>query len=155
MKNGPAASELRRDAHDCIMVPIPMDRPNTRMRAIFAPEGKLRLGIVVVCTHCRKAHPTNVACRRARDRQGKSLRDGLRPPLTGTARGGQRKPDRGEEMITTRSNEEMKMIGKSLRDGLRPALTGTARGGQRKSDRGEEMITTRSNEEMKMIEDQP
>ena len=70
MKNGPAASELRRDAHDCIMVPIPMDRPNTRMRAIFAPEGKLRLGIVVVCTHCRKAQPTNVACRRAPDRQG-------------------------------------------------------------------------------------
>ena len=41
MKNGPAASELRRDAHDCIMVPILTDRPNTRMRAIFAPDGEL------------------------------------------------------------------------------------------------------------------
>ena len=34
-------SELRRDAHDCIMVPILTDRPNTRMRAIFAPDGEL------------------------------------------------------------------------------------------------------------------
>jgi hypothetical protein len=29
--------------------------------------------------------------------KGKSLRDGLRPPLTVTARGGQRKPGRAEE----------------------------------------------------------
>lgn len=32
LKNGPAAPELRRDAHDCIMVAILTDQPNTRLR---------------------------------------------------------------------------------------------------------------------------
>jgi hypothetical protein len=42
--------------------------------------------------------------------KGQSLRDGLRSPLTVTVRGGQRKASRGEEMIATWSNEEMKTI---------------------------------------------
>jgi hypothetical protein len=39
--------------------------------------------------------------------KGKSLRDGIRPPLTATVRGGQGKPDRDEEMIVRWSNKEM------------------------------------------------
>jgi hypothetical protein len=43
--------------------------------------------------------------------KGKPLRDGLRPPLTVTARGGQSKLGRDEEMIATwGSNEEMERI---------------------------------------------
>jgi hypothetical protein len=61
LKNGPAAPELRRDAHDCIMVSIRTDRPNTRLwRDLHVPE-RTPLGIVVVCWYCRKARPTNAA----------------------------------------------------------------------------------------------
>jgi hypothetical protein len=39
--------------------------------------------------------------------KGKSLRDGLRPPLTVTARGGQSNLGRDEEMVVSWSNKEM------------------------------------------------
>ena len=39
--------------------------------------------------------------------KGKSLRDGLRPPLTAAARSGQRKLGWDEEMVAVRSNKEM------------------------------------------------
>jgi hypothetical protein len=39
--------------------------------------------------------------------KGKSLRDGLQPPLTVTARGGQSKSGRDEEMVAGWSNKEM------------------------------------------------
>jgi hypothetical protein len=59
------------DAHDCIMVPILTDRPNTRLwrdlRPLTASSPR----------NCRRlparqesSCPTNAACRRARDRQG-------------------------------------------------------------------------------------
>src|SRR5262249_49009193 len=41
LKNGPAAPELRRDAHDCIMVVILTDQPNTRLRGKSAPDREL------------------------------------------------------------------------------------------------------------------
>jgi hypothetical protein len=47
LKNGPAAPELRRDAHDCIMVAILRDQPNTRLRG-SAREPQAPLGIVIV-----------------------------------------------------------------------------------------------------------
>ena len=40
MKNESAA-RVAADACNCIMVPILTDRPNTRMRAIFAPDSEL------------------------------------------------------------------------------------------------------------------
>ena len=40
--------------------------------------------------------------------KGKSLRDGLRPPLTATPRNGQPKLGRDEEMVAWRSNKEMR-----------------------------------------------
>jgi hypothetical protein len=42
--------------------------------------------------------------------KGKSLRDGLRPPLTVTARGGQVNSGRDEEMVANWSNKEMEKI---------------------------------------------
>jgi len=38
---GPLPRSFAADAYDCIMVPILTDRPNTRMRAIFAPDSEL------------------------------------------------------------------------------------------------------------------
>jgi hypothetical protein len=37
---GPLPRIFPADAYDCIMVPILTDRPNTRMRAIFAPDSE-------------------------------------------------------------------------------------------------------------------
>jgi hypothetical protein len=42
--------------------------------------------------------------------KGKSLRDGLQPPLTVTARVGQSKSGRDEEMVAGWSNKEMERI---------------------------------------------
>ena len=80
MKNGPAASELRRDAHDCIMVPILTDRPNTRMRAIFAPDGELPSELTLFALTA-KAHPTNEPAAVLVTVKGELLRDGLRLPF--------------------------------------------------------------------------
>ena len=110
MKNGPAASELRRDAHDCIMVPILTDRPNTRMRAIFAPDGELRSELSsFALTAAKLTRPTS-AGRRARDRQG---RVASRWPSATLDRHCARRPTTarsGRGDGTTWSNEEMKMI---------------------------------------------
>jgi hypothetical protein len=51
--------------------------------------------------------------------KGKSLRDGLRPPLTVTARGGQSNSGRDEEMVASWSNKEMETIENQL-DSYRP-----------------------------------
>lgn len=48
---GPLPRSFAADAYDCIMVTILTDRPNTRMRAIFAPDSEASLGIAVVCSH--------------------------------------------------------------------------------------------------------
>ena len=54
------------------------------------------LGIVVVCSHYASPDQRQLAIVLVTVK-GKSLSDGLRPPLTVTARGGQRKPGRAEE----------------------------------------------------------
>src|SRR5262249_60012388 len=41
LKNGPAAPELRCDAHECIMVVILTDQPNTRLRGKSARDREL------------------------------------------------------------------------------------------------------------------
>jgi hypothetical protein len=51
--------------------------------------------------------------------KGKSLRDGLRPPLTVTACGGHSKSGRDEEMVASWSNQEMATIENQL-DSYRP-----------------------------------
>jgi hypothetical protein len=80
------------DAHDCIMVrSLRIDRIQG-CGAISAPRWRAPLGIVVVYPHCRRARPTNRACRRARDRQGRvRFAMACGHPLTVTARGGQGK----------------------------------------------------------------
>ena len=56
LKNGPAAPELRRDAHDCIMVAILTDQPNTRLRGT-PRQMRAPLGIVIVGPHRGLARP--------------------------------------------------------------------------------------------------
>src|SRR6267143_628109 len=67
---GPPSRSFAADAHDCIVVAILTDRPNTSSwRAICAHDGELPLGIVSV----------------ADTELEKTRRDGLRPPLTAAA----------------------------------------------------------------------
>ena len=94
---GPLPRSFAADAYDCIMVPILTDRPNTRMRAIFAPDSELPSELSSSVLTTRRLTNVSLPRARARDRQGRSLRDGLRPPFTVTARCGQRKPGRAEE----------------------------------------------------------
>jgi hypothetical protein len=71
VKNGPAApGAFAADAHYCIMVRSVPDRPNTRLwRGCPRLRWRAPLGFCL-----RPAtgmiHPTNLTCRRARDRQG-------------------------------------------------------------------------------------
>jgi hypothetical protein len=60
LKNGPAAPELRRDAHDCIMVAILTDQPNTRLRGT-PRQMRAPLGIVIVGPHRGLARPPQPA----------------------------------------------------------------------------------------------
>jgi hypothetical protein len=71
------------------------------------------------CPHCRRARPINVACRCARDRQGQVASRWPATPLTVTARGGQSKSGRDEEMVASWSNKEMETIENQL-DSYRP-----------------------------------
>jgi len=65
-KNGSAASELRPDAHCCIMVRVGKDPPNTRLRCdAIAPDSGL--------PSISSSRPQQ-ACRRARSCQGHALR---------------------------------------------------------------------------------
>ena len=91
------------------LVPVRTHRPNTRLRRDLRACWRAPLGNCHRFAHCRRARPINVACRRARDRhvKGKSLRDGLRPPLTVTARGGQSNSGRDEEMVVRLVDKEM------------------------------------------------
>jgi hypothetical protein len=96
LKNGPAAPELRRDAHDCIMVVILTDQPNTRLRGKSAPDRELPSELSLLA--------------RTNSPVGTSPRDGLRPPLTVPARGGQSKSGRHHEIVASWSNKEMEKI---------------------------------------------
>jgi Protein of unknown function (DUF1254) len=75
--------------------------------------------------------------------KGKPLRDGLRPPLTVTARGGQSKPGRDEEMIATWVEPG---DGKDRRHCARRPI-------KARSGRGDDRHLG-SNEEMERIDDQ-
>ena len=108
LKNGPAAPELRRDAHDCIMVVILMDQPNTRLRGKSAPDRELPSELSLLAPH-DLARPTQPAAVLVTVK-GTSPRDGLRPPLTVPARGGQSKSGRHHEIVASWSNKEMEKI---------------------------------------------
>src|SRR6516162_11952196 len=79
LKNGPAAPELRRDAHDCIMVVILTDQPNTRLRGKSAPDRELPSELSLLAPH-DLARPTQPAAVLVTVK-GTSPRDGLRSPL--------------------------------------------------------------------------
>src|SRR5439155_8212136 len=66
LKNGPAAPELRRDAHDCIMVVILTDQPNTRLRGKSAPDRELpsELSLLARTTLARPTQPAAVLINR-------------------------------------------------------------------------------------------
>jgi len=88
LKNGPAAPGLRRDAHDCIMVAILTDQPNTRLRGtprqIASPPRNCHR---LICTRALLVRPSSQPAAVLVTVKGTSLCDGLRPPLTVTARG--------------------------------------------------------------------
>ena len=103
----PSPRSFAADAHDCIMVTILPDRPNTRLWRVLCARWRAPLGIVVACPSWRLARPTEPAAVLVTVK-GKSLRDGLRPPLTVTARGGQSKLRSGRgDGPQMRSNKEM------------------------------------------------
>jgi hypothetical protein len=87
--------------------------------AISAPDRELPSELSSPALAGRKlARPTEPAAVLVTVK-GKSLRDGLWPPLTVTARGGQSMPGRDEEMIASWSNKEMKIVEDRL-DSNRP-----------------------------------
>ena len=102
---GPALKSFAADAHDCIMVAILTDRPNTslwrdvsrlmvsspRYRRSFAdtePKKEIRPITETQRETPVRPEPTKSATVLATVK-GKSLRDGLRPPLTFAARSSQ------------------------------------------------------------------
>jgi hypothetical protein len=78
---GPPPRSFAPDAHDCIMVPILTDQPNTSLRREVAPDGELL--------------PASS--------QNPVRRTGF-PPL----RSGQPKLGGDEEMVASRSNQEIR-----------------------------------------------
>jgi hypothetical protein len=96
---GPPPRSFAADAHDCIMVPIRMDHRIQGCGAISAPDGELPSELSSFARAAGKpSRPTEPAAVLVTVK-GKSLRDGLRPPLTVTARGGQSRSGRDEEMV--------------------------------------------------------
>jgi hypothetical protein len=114
---GPPPRSFAADAHDCIMVPILMDRPNTSLRRVARARWRAPLGIVVTANteiaikELRpqdRPHPNNKHAAVLATVKGKSLRDGLRPTLD--RRCAQRPIkglDRDEEIIPGGSNQEI------------------------------------------------
>src|SRR6516165_10612265 len=96
LKNGPAAPELRRDAHDCIMVVILTDQPNTRLRGKSAPDRELPSELSLLA--------------RTNSPVGTSPRDGLRPPLTVPVLFFFFKQKTAYEIVASWSNKEMEKI---------------------------------------------
>src|SRR5262245_16433752 len=74
---GPPPRSFAADAHDCIMVAILADRPNTSLWRELRAQWRAPLGSSLTAAGC--------SC--ARDRQGLSrFAMAVRPPLTATAR---------------------------------------------------------------------
>ena len=110
---GPPPRSFAADAHDCIVVAIPPDRPNTSSWRAMRARWRAPLGIVAVVDteqagtrHARVARLSKSVAVLATVK-GKSLRDGLRPPLTATARSVRRKIRSGRGDVAGRSNKEM------------------------------------------------
>src|SRR5437588_3380855 len=66
---GPPPRSFAADAHDCIMVPILTDRPNTRLWRDLRARWQAPLELSSFGRTAGNVRPTNLACRRARDRQ--------------------------------------------------------------------------------------
>ena len=103
---GPPPRSFAADAHDCIMVPILADRPNTSLWRDGAPDGELPSVVMFANTEplgkicLNRGSPIrefglvrpNKSAALLGTVKGKSLRDGLRPPLTVPAPSGPSQP---------------------------------------------------------------
>src|SRR5262245_38771927 len=96
---GPPPRSFAADAHDCIMVAILTDRPNTSLRRDARASWRAPLGIVVIGniksreetrskrhSYWNRPPQSNKSAAVLATIKGKSFRDGLRPPLTAAAR---------------------------------------------------------------------
>ena len=102
---GPPPRSFAADAHDCIMVPILTDQPNTSLRREVAPDGELpsvssqnpvrRTGFL---------DPTRLPL--VGTRASRSQRPLATPTIT--LRSGQPKLGRDEETVASRSNQEIR-----------------------------------------------
>src|SRR5262245_17567795 len=101
-KMGPPSRSFAADAHDCIMVATRPGRPNTKFvaRDLCAHDGELPSVSSQLLTRSRKSAAVLAAVK------GKSLRDGLRPPLTAAPR---------SSLAKTRSGREMSQPGRTRR----------------------------------------
>jgi hypothetical protein len=106
---GPPSRSFAADAHDCIVVAILTGRPNTSSwRAICAHDGELPLGIVSVAElHWKRRARSRKSAAVLAAVKGKSLRDGLRPPLTAAARSSLAKNRSGRGDVAARPNKEI------------------------------------------------
>src|SRR6267378_998729 len=105
---GPPSRSFAADAHDCIVVAILTDRPNTSSwRAMCAHDGELPLGIVSIANRDRSPLRSRKSAAVLAAVKGKSLRDGLRPPLTAAARSSLAKNRSGRGDVAARPNKEM------------------------------------------------
>ena len=103
---GPPPRSFAADAHDCIMVPILADRPNTSLWRDGAPDGELPSVVMFANTEplgkicLNRGSPIrefglvrpNKSAALLGTVKGTSLRDGLRPPLTVPAPSGPSQP---------------------------------------------------------------
>jgi hypothetical protein len=96
----PPPRSFAADAHDCIMVRSSRIDRIQGCGAISASDRELPSELSSFPRAAGKLiRPTQSAAVLVTVK-GKSLRDSLRPPLTVTARGGQSRSGRGEEMVT-------------------------------------------------------
>src|SRR6266513_1321212 len=98
---GPPPRSFAADAHDCIMVTVLTDRPNTSLWREVAPDSELPsvtssiantdIATQGVPTPQPSLPRSNKSAAVLATVKGKSLRDGLRPPLTVAALSSERK----------------------------------------------------------------
>src|SRR5271165_246967 len=88
---GPPPRSFAADAHDCIMVPILTDQPNTSLWREVCACWRVPLGIVAESGSQNRLSRSNKSATALVAIKGKSLRNRLRPPLTATLRSGQPK----------------------------------------------------------------
>src|SRR5215510_1132294 len=108
---GPPPRSFAADAHDCIMVAILADRPNTSLWRELRAQWRAPLGSSL----------TAAGCRCARDRQGLSrFAMAVRPPLTVTARSCDVPFRSGRRDVAAVEQRDGRL--KSLRDGRAATL---------------------------------